>query len=136
MEFEQETTEEMAQVQAKPEVSKAQIRSNVRFVVIGEGQGGSSIASVLKATLPNSVMIAVNTSSQDMDQLNIPNEFKFKIGGERANGAGKNRALAKHYFDNFEATNTVTGEKVSAIDSFMGYYENIFFHPTMQTIII
>ena len=136
MEFEQETTEEMAQVQAKPEVSKAHIRSNVRFVVIGEGQGGSSIASVLKATLPNSVMIAVNTSSQDMDQLNIPNEFKFKIGGERANGAGKNRALAKHYFDNFEATNTVTGEKVSAIDSFMGYYENILFHPTMQTIII
>ena len=35
-------------------------------------------------------------------------EIKFKIGGERANGAGKNRALAKHYFDNFEATNTVT----------------------------
>lgn len=121
---------------AEPKVSKATNHQNVRFVIVSEGQGGASIGSVLKATLPNSTMIAVNTSDQDLDQLNLPDEFKFKIGGESANGAGKNRSKAKMYFKNFAATNKYTKEKLDVVSTFTGYYEEILFHPTVQTIII
>lgn len=118
-------------------VSEGKNHQNVRFVIVTEGQGGASIGQVLKASLPNSTMIAVNTSNQDLDQIvGIPDQFKFKIGGENADGAGKNRNRAKMYFKNFSATNTYTKEKLGVIDTFIGYYEEILFHPTQQTIII
>lgn len=119
-----------------PKVSKGNNHQNVRFVIVSEGQGGASIGSVLKASLPNSVMIAVNTSDQDLDQLDLPDDFKFKIGGESANGAGKNRNKAKEYFKNFAATNSQDGSKLGAVETFVGYYEELLFHPTIQTIII
>ena len=120
----------------EPKVSKGTNRQNVRFVIVTYGQGGASMGSVLKATLPNSMMIAVNTSNQDLDQLNIPDELKFKIGGENVDGAGKNRARAKLYFKNFSAVNTETTEQLGALETFIGYYEEVLFNPICQTIII
>ena len=111
---------------------------NVRFVVVAEGQGGASIGQVLCASLPNNpFMIAVNTSDQDMDQLGLPDNQLFKIGGPTANGAGKSRNKAKTYYKKFTATNINDKSKsYDALTTLIGYYEEVFFHPKDQVIII
>ena len=110
----------------------------VRFVVISMGQGGARIGSNLVSILPNKpIMIAINTSEQDLKQVNVPEEYKFKIGGENADGAGKNRNRAKAYFKNFSSVNVYNNSNnFDALHAFIGYYEEVLFHPTEQTIII
>lgn len=126
------------QATTKPEIaSKPIAKQGVRFVIVSMGQGGARIGATLAASLPNHpIMIAVNTSDQDLKQVNIPEEFKFKIGGDNADGAGKNRNKAKAYFKNFAATNIYNNETLDALTTFLGYYEEVLFHPTQQTIII
>ena len=81
-----------------PVVAKRASKNNVRFVIISNGQGGARIGNLLAASLPNNpYMIAINTSDQDLNMLNLPDSQKFKIGGENADGAGKNRNRAQTY---------------------------------------
>lgn len=122
-------------IKEQPVVSQAKSRQSVRFVIITEGQGGANIGSVLKSCLPNNpFMIAVNTSDQDLDQVNVPDNQKFKIGGSNADGSGKNRNRAKAFFKQFSTE--FQGAKLDALQTFVAYYEEILFHPTVQTIII
>lgn len=123
----------------KTVVAKRAVNTDkVRFVIVAMGQGGARIGSCLRAVLPNKpLMIAINTSDQDLDQVNIPEDFKFKIGGKNADGAGKNRNRAKAYFKNFSSVNVYNKEQsFDALTTFIGLYEEILFHPTEQTIII
>lgn len=124
--------------QSKPVIAKTNNHSNVRFVILECGQGGASIGETLAACLPNKPFsIAINTSSQDLDQVDLPDNQKFKIGGESISGAGKNRNRAKTYFKNFAAINPFDNEKkLGVLETILGYYEEILFHPTIQTIII
>lgn len=117
---------------------KATNREKVRFVIVAMGQGGARIGAALQSVLPNKpTMIAINTSDQDLNQVNVPEEFKFKIGGVNADGAGKNRNRAKAYFKNFSSVNVYdTKQQFDALTAFIGYYEEVLFHPTEQTIII
>lgn len=119
----------------QPVISQAKARQKVRFVIVSEGQGGASIGMTLKSCLPNNpYMIAVNTSDQDLDQVNLPDSQKFKIGGANADGAGKNRNRAKAYFKGYSTE--FQGNKLDALKTFVAYYEEILFHPEVQTIII
>lgn len=127
---------------AKPATPKiadvAKSKDKMRFVIIAMGQGGGRLGMTLAGVLPNNpVLLAVNTSDQDLAQIPIPEEYKFKIGGELADGAGKNRNRAKAYFKNFAATN-VYGKNTTmdALQTFIAYYEEVLFHPTEQTIIM
>lgn len=109
----------------------------VRFVIISQGQGGARIGKLLRTSLPNNpFQIAINTSTDDFKQIDLPDEQKFKIGGKSANGAGKNRKLAKEYYKNFSMVNIYGKENIDALTAFIGYYEEVLFHPTEQTIII
>lgn len=112
--------------------------TNVRFVHIGIGQGGCKISSVLSSLMPGSpFQIAINTSLQDLNQVNIPDNHKFMIGGSHANGAGQNRNRAKKYFKDYVAENSENADQqFNAIQTFLGMYEEVLFHPTIQTIII
>lgn len=132
-------TVEKSNAAAQPVVAqKPSNGQKVRFVVISMGQGGARIGANLVSILPNKpLMIAINTSEQDLKQVNVPEEFKFKIGGENADGAGKNRNRAKAYFKNFSSVNVYNNSSnFDALRTFIGYYEEILFHPTEQTIII
>ena len=92
----EENVNSVATGNEEPVISQAKARQKVRFVIITEGQGGANIGMTLKSCLPNNpYLIAVNTSDQDLDQLNLPDSQKFKIGGANADGAGKNRNRAK-----------------------------------------
>lgn len=120
-----------------PVVAKRASKNKVRFVIITNGQGGARIGSLLTASLPNNpYMIAINTSDQDLNMLNLPDSQKFKIGGENADGAGKNRNRAKAYFKNFASVNVHGDKNMDVISTFIGYYEEVLFHPTEQTVII
>lgn len=120
-----------------PVVAKRASKNNVRFVIITNGQGGARIGNLLTASLPNNpYMIAINTSDQDLNMLNLPDSQKFKIGGENADGAGKNRNRAKAYFKNFASVNVHGDKHMDVISTFIGYYEEVLFHPTEQTVII
>ena len=111
--------------------------AKTRFVIIGNGQGGTSIAQTLASVLPNNpFLISINSSDQDLAQVNLPDNQKFKIGPENQSGSGKNRNRAKAYFKNFSSTNIYnTDEKLDALSTFIGYYEEVLFHPTDQTVI-
>lgn len=125
-----------------PKVAKpATNNSNIRFVILAEGQGGANIGRVLAANLPNNpYMIALNTSNQDLEDLKekgFADEQLFKIGGPSANGAGKNRNTAKLYYKNFKAQDANrNGKEYDLMTTFIGYYEEVLFHPEQQTIII
>lgn len=109
----------------------------VRFVIISEGQGGARIGSMLASMLPNKpFQIAINTSTTDFKQIDLPDNQKFKIGGRNADGAGKNRKLAKSYYKNFSTANIYGNENLDALSLFIAYYEEVLFHPTDQVIII
>lgn len=118
--------------------TKPTSKQKVRFVVIGIGQGGARIGASLTSVLPNNPeFIAINTSESDLKRVNIPETYKFKIGGENADGAGKDRGRAKAYYKNFKSTNIAnTDQKLDALSTFVGLYEEILFHPTEQTIVI
>ena len=131
----EENVNSVATVNEEPVISQAKARQKVRFVIITEGQGGANIGMTLKSCLPNNpYLIAVNTSDQDLDQLNLPDTQKFKIGGTNADGAGKNRNRAKAYFKGYSAD--FQGKKFDALQTFVAYYEEVLFHPEVQTIII
>ena len=120
-----------------PVVAKRASRNKVRFVIVTNGQGGARVGSLLASSLPNNpYMIAINTSDQDLNMLNLPDSQKFKIGGENADGAGKNRKRAKAYFKNFASVNVHGDKNMDVISTFIGYYEEVLFHPTEQTVII
>lgn len=122
---------------AKTAVANKEVKSKTRFVIVAEGQGGANIGMMLKASLPNNpFIIAINTSNQDLDQTGLPDDQWFKIGGENANGAGKNRDLAKTYWKNFFASVKGTDTNLNALQTFLGFYEEVLFHPTDQTFII
>lgn len=124
---------------ATPKIADvAKSKNKMRFVIIAMGQGGGRLGMTLAGFLPNNpVLLAVNTSDQDLAQIPIPEEYKFKIGGELADGAGKNRNRAKAYFKNFAATNVYGKDKtMDALQTFIAYYEEVLFHPTEQTIIM
>lgn len=124
---------------ATPKIADvAKSKNKMRFVIIAMGQGGGRLGMTLAGFLPNNpVLLAVNTSDQDLAQIPIPEEYKFKIGGELADGAGKNRNRAKAYFKNFAATNVYGNDKtMDALQTFIAYYEEVLFHPTEQTIIM
>jgi hypothetical protein len=118
--------------------TKPSAKQKVRFVVIGIGQGGARIGNSLVSVLPNNPeFIAINTSEADLKRVNIPDDYKFKIGGENADGAGKNRARAKAFYKNFKSTNVEkTSQTLDVLSTFVGLYEEVLFHPTEQTIII
>ncbi len=109
----------------------------VRFVIISQGQGGYNIGKMLASMLPNNpYRIAINTSTDDFKKVDLPDQQTFKIGGVNVNGAGKNRDLAKSFYKNFKQTNIYGKEDLDALTAFIGYYEEVLFHPTEQTIII
>jgi len=129
-------SEQSTQEKGAPSIAQEASRK-FRFVIISAGQGGGNIGYTLKSVLPNNpFMIATNTSSDDLNQLNLPDEQKFKIGGRNVNGAGKNRNLAKNYFKNFQSTNLQTEQKMGLLDTFIGMYEEVLFHPFQQTVVI
>lgn len=108
----------------------------VRFVIISQGQGGARIGKMLADTLPNNpYRIAINTSTDDFKRVGLPDNQTFKIGGTNVNGAGKDRDLAKSFYKTFKTTNIYGKEDLDALTTFIGYYEEILFHPTEQTII-
>lgn len=128
-------------VEKKKVAKMATNSSNVRFVIITEGQGGANIGRVLAANLPNNpYIIALNTSNQDLDDLKskgFTDDQLFKIGGVSANGAGKNRNTAKLYYKNFKAEDAnKPGKAYDLMTTFIGYYEEVLFNPEQQTIII
>ena len=132
---------EMEQLHAskEPTVVEGPIKdANVRFVCIGMGQGGTNIMSELAAILPHKpFQIAINTSTQDLDQVNLPDNQKFVIGGVHADGAGQNRNRAKAYYKDYSAENLENkGQAYNVIQSFIALYEEVLFHPTVQTIIL
>ena len=129
-------SEQSTQEKGAPSIAQEASRK-FRFVIISAGQGGGNIGYTLKSVLPNNpFMIATNTSSDDLNQLNLPDEQKFKIGGRNVNGAGKNRNLAKNNFKTFQATNLQTEQKMGLLDTFIGMYEEVLFHPFQQTVVI
>lgn len=124
-------------VTEEPVVLKDNKAPSVRFVTIGIGQGGCKIATTLTGILPNKPFeISINTSDQDLAQVNIPDNQKFKIGGTNANGAGKNRDRAKQYFKSFAATSNYSKESLDVLSTFIGLYEEVLFNPKYQTVII
>ena len=130
------STDETTTTEQKPVVAKKASKNKVRFVILTNGQGGARIGALLKANLPNDpYMIAINTSDRDLERTKLPDAQCFKIGGENADGAGKNRNRAKMYFKKFTAP-TADGKTMDAIQTIIGYYEEVFFHPSEQTIII
>lgn len=129
----------VASAPATPKIADvAKSKDKMRFVIIAMGQGGGRLGMELAGVLPNNpVLLAVNTSDQDLAQIPIPEEYKFKIGGELADGAGKNRNRAKAYFKNFAAANVYgNNSTMDALQTFIAYYEEVLFHPTEQTIIM
>jgi hypothetical protein len=132
---------EMEQLHAakEPTVVESPVKdANVRFVCIGMGQGGTNIMSELAALLPHKpFQIAINTSTQDLDQVNLPENQKFVIGGAHADGAGQNRNRAKAYYKDYTAENIENkGQSYNVIQSFIALYEEVLFHPNIQTIIL
>ena len=120
----------------KPVVTKSVRNSDVNFVLISIGQGGWKIARTLVDCLPNNPFpIAINTSNQDLDLTDLPDNQRFKIGGVRANGAGQNRNRAKLYYKNFSAENTYNQE-MDVLKTFISLYEEVLFNPVKQNIII
>ena len=130
------TDETTTTTEQKPVVAKKASKNKVRFVILTNGQGGARIGALLAASLPNNpYMIAINTSDQDLERTKLPDAQCFKIGGENADGAGKNRNRAKMYFKKFTSS-AADGKTMDAIQTIIGYYEEVFFHPSEQTIII
>lgn len=128
-----------AQPNQKPIVMQSSKSAPVRFVLVSVGAGGANIAKCLKSMLPNNpFMVAINSSTQDLAVLDgIPDSQKFKIGGPNINGAGKNRNAAKQYYKNFSAeVTTDASQKLDALTAFIGTYEEVIFHPSIQTIVI
>ena len=119
-------------------VAKKNDEQKVRFVIISEGQGGARIGNMLAQNLPNKpYQIAIDSSSStDFKQYNLSDERIFKIGGKNADGAGKNRKLAKSYYKNFKTTNIYGKDSYDALTLFIALYEEVLFHPIEQTIII
>lgn len=110
--------------------------SDVNFVLISIGQGGWKISRTLKECLPNNPFcIAINTSNQDLNLTDLPDNQRFKIGGIRANGAGQNRNRAKLYYKNFSAENNFD-VKMDVIQTFISLYEEVIFNPEKQNIVI
>lgn len=110
----------------------------IKFVLIPIGGGGAKIATQMKDFLPgNPIILAMNTSHQDLMMLNLPDGQKFKIGGANVNGAGKDRNKAKSFYKNFAASGKSTNDKVyDALATFIMLYEEVLFDPNKQTIII
>ena len=109
----------------------------MRFVIVTSGQGGYNVGRVLASVLPNAPkIIAVNSSNEDLKNTGLPDDWTFKIGGKNADGAGKERSTAKNYYKAYKALNKATGEELNALDHLIAMYEEVFFHPTDQTIII
>ena len=124
------------QQKKKPVVTKSVRNSDVNFVLISIGQGGWKIARTLVDCLPNNPFpIAINTSNQDLDLTDLPDNQRLEIGGVRANGAGQNRNRAKLYYKNFSAENTYNQE-MDVIKTFISLYEEVLFNPVKQNIII
>ena len=134
-----ETPAKKAKAAEKPVVAKpaSGSGSRVRFVILTNGQGGFNIGHVLASVLPNKPqIIAVNSSNEDLENTGLPEEWTFKIGGLNADGAGKERGTAKTYYKSYKAVNKATGEEFNALQHLIEMYEEVFFHPTDQTIII
>ena len=134
-----ETPAKKAKAAEKPVVAKpaSGSGSRVRFVIVTKGQGGFNIGHVLASVLPNKPkIIAVNSSNEDLKNTGLPDEWTFKIGGVNADGAGKERSTAKTYYKSYKAVNKATGEELNALSHLIAMYEEVFFHPTDQTIII
>jgi cell division GTPase FtsZ len=66
-----------------------------KFGFIGAGQGGGKLAESFH-NLGYGRVAAINTADQDLATINIPNKMKFGS----AQGAGKNRSIAKEAFLN------------------------------------
>lgn len=127
---------ETKKASGKPVVANNVRNSDVNFVLISIGQGGWKISRTLKDCLPNNPFcIAINTSNQDLDLTDLPDEQRFKIGGIRANGAGQNRNRAKLYYKNFSAENNYD-ENMDVLKTFISLYEEIIFNPERQNIVI
>lgn len=121
---------------AKPVVANNVRNSDVNFVLISIGQGGWKISRTLRECLPNNPFcIAINTSNQDLDLTDLPDNQRFKIGGIRANGAGQNRNRAKLYYKNFAAENNYD-EQMDVLKTFISLYEEVIFNPEKQNIVI
>lgn len=121
---------------AKPVVANNVRNSDVNFVLISIGQGGWKISRTLRECLPNNPFcIAINTSNQDLDLTDLPDNQRFKIGGIRANGAGQNRNRAKLYYKNFAAENNYE-EQMDVLKTFISLYEEVIFNPEKQNIVI
>lgn len=120
-----------------PTVAKKSVRnSDMNFVLISVGQGGWKISRTLADCLPNNPFcIAVNTSNQDLDLTDLPDNQRFKIGGVHANGAGQNRNRAKLYYKNFSAENNYE-ERMDVIKTFISLYEEVIFNPEKQNVVI
>lgn len=127
--------EEMSNAGATPVVAKTN-KSNCRFVWIAAGQGGYNVARVCANAIPNSTVLAINTSGQDLAQTGLPDDMWFKIGGEFSNGAGKNRERAKKYWKEFSAEIKGTDKTLNALETFCSYFEEILFTPNEYTFII
>lgn len=120
-----------------PTVAKKSVRnSDMNFILISVGQGGWKISRTLADCLPNNPFcIAVNTSNQDLDLTDLPDNQRFKIGGVHANGAGQNRNRAKLYYKNFSAENNYE-EQMDVIKTFISLYEEVIFNPEKQNVVI
>lgn len=126
------TTEQQKE---QPVVSQAMQRQNVRFVIITVGQGGFNVGNVLAKCLPNNpVIIATNTSKRDLEKTHLPEDFQFKFGNNSVEGAGKDRKRGKNYYDTY--TENIQGQDLKSLPLFLAYYEEVLFHPSVQTIIV
>lgn len=67
-----------------------------KFAIVGVGQGGSRIAETFWKLGYRRVSV-INTASQDLKSINIPEENKLLLGS--TGGAGKNREKAKSIFE-------------------------------------
>ena len=86
---------------AEPEEKAVEdtFKSAFKIAVVGVGQGGGRLAETFWKIGYRRVL-CINTASQDLSSIRIPEENKLLIGGQ---GAGKNPAKAKEIFrSNYE----------------------------------
>jgi hypothetical protein len=118
----------------KPVVAKpAAAVEKKRFCIVTVGQGGARIGLTLSSVLPNNpFVIAVNTSAEDLNKTGLSDEHRFPIG---ISGAGKVRNDAKRMLKSFRIKSK-DGSQVEFFDAFIGMYEEVIFHPEIQTFVI
>jgi cell division GTPase FtsZ len=85
----------LPEIQEKVEIADTK-KTAFRFAFIGSGQGGSRIAQCFYS-LGYRRVCAINTASQDLATLALPESQKLIIGA--GSGAGKNPNAAKQWFD-------------------------------------